>query len=101
MSLISQVLSLFAVPPWLTNLTEKIYEQSGLFPSAINHVLINEYLPDQGIMVCAEPQTLLLVIYLSSPFFLYALNYTLQVFVKSFFDDCLTSIFILKILEIF
>ncbi|KAK7314865.1 hypothetical protein VNO77_33393 [Canavalia gladiata] len=39
-----------ALPPWLTNLTYKIYEESGLFPSAINHVLINEYLPNQGIM---------------------------------------------------
>ncbi|KAH1233888.1 Alpha-ketoglutarate-dependent dioxygenase alkB 6 [Glycine max] len=38
------------VPPWLTNLTQKIYEESGLFPSALNHVLINEYLPNQGIM---------------------------------------------------
>ncbi|KAG8633614.1 hypothetical protein MANES_18G121700v8 [Manihot esculenta] len=31
-------------------ITQRIYEESGLFPSAINHVLINEYLPDQGIM---------------------------------------------------
>ncbi|XP_020204870.1 alpha-ketoglutarate-dependent dioxygenase alkB homolog 6 isoform X2 [Cajanus cajan] len=38
------------LPPWLTNLTQKIYEESGLFPSAMNHVLINEYLPNQGIM---------------------------------------------------
>ncbi|RDX79285.1 Alpha-ketoglutarate-dependent dioxygenase alkB-like 6, partial [Mucuna pruriens] len=38
------------VPPWLTNLTQKINEESGLFPSAMNHVLINEYLPNQGIM---------------------------------------------------
>ncbi|OIV98956.1 hypothetical protein TanjilG_07391 [Lupinus angustifolius] len=38
------------LPPWLINLTQKIYEESGLFPSAINHVLINEYLPNQGIM---------------------------------------------------
>lgn len=38
------------LPPWLTRITAKIYEKSGLFPSAINHVLINEYLPDQGIM---------------------------------------------------
>jgi len=40
------------VPPWLTKITAKIHESSGLFPSAINHVLINEYHPDQGIMVC-------------------------------------------------
>ncbi|XP_054787092.1 uncharacterized protein LOC129293255 [Prosopis cineraria] len=39
-----------ALPPWLTNLTQKICERSGLFPSAINHVLINEYLSNQGIM---------------------------------------------------
>ena len=43
-----------AVPPWLTRITEKICEESGLFPSSINHVLINEYLPNQGIMVCPE-----------------------------------------------
>jgi hypothetical protein len=39
------------VPPWLTKITAEIHESSGLFPSAINHVLINEYHPDQGIMV--------------------------------------------------
>ncbi|CAK7323456.1 unnamed protein product [Dovyalis caffra] len=38
------------LPPWLTKITQRISEESGLFPSAINHVLINEYLPDQGIM---------------------------------------------------
>ncbi|CAK8532498.1 unnamed protein product [Lathyrus sativus] len=38
------------LPPWLTNLTHKISEESGLFPSPINHVLINEYQPNQGIM---------------------------------------------------
>ncbi|KAL3518875.1 hypothetical protein ACH5RR_021464 [Cinchona calisaya] len=38
------------LPPWLTTFTGRIFERSGLFPSAINHVLINEYLPDQGIM---------------------------------------------------
>ncbi|CAM8910280.1 unnamed protein product [Rhodiola kirilowii] len=38
------------LPPWLSNLTRRISERTGLFPSAINHVLINEYLPDQGIM---------------------------------------------------
>ena len=40
-----------SVPSWLTKITEKIHESTGLFPSAINHVLINEYHPDQGIMV--------------------------------------------------
>lgn len=45
---------LFAVPPWLTRITERINEKSGLFPSSVNHVLINEYLPNQGIMVCSE-----------------------------------------------
>ncbi|KAI3511651.1 hypothetical protein L1887_18808 [Cichorium endivia] len=38
------------LPPWLTKITEKIKEELLLFPSAINHVLINEYLPNQGIM---------------------------------------------------
>uniref|UniRef100_A0A1J3JH41 Alpha-ketoglutarate-dependent dioxygenase alkB-like protein 6 n=1 Tax=Noccaea caerulescens TaxID=107243 RepID=A0A1J3JH41_NOCCA len=38
------------LPSWLTKITEKTHESSGLFPSAINHVLINEYHPDQGIM---------------------------------------------------
>lgn len=38
------------LPPWLTRITHRIFEKSGLFPSAINHVLINEYLPNQGIM---------------------------------------------------
>ncbi|XP_037495769.1 alpha-ketoglutarate-dependent dioxygenase alkB homolog 6 isoform X2 [Jatropha curcas] len=38
------------VPPWLMKITQRIFEESELFPSAINHVLINEYLPDQGIM---------------------------------------------------
>lgn len=44
----------YAVPPWLTAITQRISEQTGLFPSPINHVLINEYLPDQGIMVCGQ-----------------------------------------------
>ncbi|KAK2367283.1 oxidoreductase [Trifolium repens] len=39
-----------ALSPWLTNFTQKICEESGLFPSPINHVLINEYQPNQGIM---------------------------------------------------
>ncbi|KAM1752914.1 hypothetical protein ACFX1T_005408 [Malus domestica] len=38
------------LPSWLTKITCKIYEESGLFPLPINHVLINEYLPNQGIM---------------------------------------------------
>lgn len=38
------------LPAWLTKLTKRIFEESELFPSAINHVLINEYLPTQGIM---------------------------------------------------
>lgn len=38
------------LPAWLAKITERICEASGLFPSAINHVLINEYLPSQGIM---------------------------------------------------
>ncbi|WZY69018.1 hypothetical protein YC2023_001258 [Brassica napus] len=38
------------LPSWLTKITAKIHESTGLFPSNINHVLINEYHPDQGIM---------------------------------------------------
>ncbi|KAH7837463.1 hypothetical protein Vadar_014133 [Vaccinium darrowii] len=38
------------LPPWITRITERISDESGLFPSAINHVLINEYQPYQGIM---------------------------------------------------
>ncbi|XP_020595789.1 alpha-ketoglutarate-dependent dioxygenase alkB homolog 6 isoform X2 [Phalaenopsis equestris] len=38
------------LPPWLKKITKRIYEKTSLFPSDINHVLINEYLPDQGIM---------------------------------------------------
>ncbi|KAH9620223.1 hypothetical protein KSS87_022333, partial [Heliosperma pusillum] len=37
-------------PPWLTKLNQKICEEFGIFPAVPNHVLINEYLPDQGIM---------------------------------------------------
>ncbi|KAF4346780.1 hypothetical protein G4B88_004622 [Cannabis sativa] len=39
------------LPPWLAKVTLKICEETGLFPAPINHVLINEYLPNQGIMV--------------------------------------------------
>lgn len=39
-----------AVPPWLTKITDRICQWTGLFPSSINHVLINEYHPNQGIM---------------------------------------------------
>ncbi|TVU31108.1 hypothetical protein EJB05_22779, partial [Eragrostis curvula] len=39
-----------ALPPWLTKITDRICQWTGLFPSAINHVLINEYHPNQGIM---------------------------------------------------
>ncbi|CAO2836819.1 unnamed protein product [Amaranthus hypochondriacus] len=38
------------LPPWLTRVTQRLYEELGIFPAAPNHVLINEYLPDQGIM---------------------------------------------------
>jgi len=38
------------VPSWLSTITQKICDWTGLFPSPINHVLINEYLPGQGIM---------------------------------------------------
>ncbi|KAH7293565.1 hypothetical protein KP509_28G031100 [Ceratopteris richardii] len=38
------------LPPWLSDLTGRICEDVGLYPSPINHVLINEYHPGQGIM---------------------------------------------------
>lgn len=38
------------LPPWLTTITHRIQKETALFPSSINHVLINEYLPHQGIM---------------------------------------------------
>ncbi|XP_021848165.1 uncharacterized protein [Spinacia oleracea] len=38
------------LPPWLTRITQRIHEKLGIFPASPNHVLINEYLPDQGIM---------------------------------------------------
>ncbi|KAG5517798.1 hypothetical protein RHGRI_038238 [Rhododendron griersonianum] len=38
------------LPPWIRRITERISDESCLFPSAINHVLINEYRPNQGIM---------------------------------------------------
>ncbi|OAE18945.1 hypothetical protein AXG93_1976s1520 [Marchantia polymorpha subsp. ruderalis] len=38
------------VPSWLKPLTEKIESETGLFPSPINHILVNEYEPGQGIM---------------------------------------------------
>ncbi|KAM0953889.1 putative oxoglutarate/iron-dependent dioxygenase, alpha-ketoglutarate-dependent dioxygenase AlkB [Dioscorea sansibarensis] len=38
------------LPPWLKKVTGRIRQCTGLFPSEFNHVLINEYLPDQGIM---------------------------------------------------
>jgi alkylated DNA repair protein alkB family protein 6 len=43
-----------ALPSWLTRITDRICQWTGLFPSAINHVLINEYHPNQGIMVCNQ-----------------------------------------------
>ncbi|XP_047258960.1 alpha-ketoglutarate-dependent dioxygenase alkB homolog 6 isoform X13 [Capsicum annuum] len=46
------------LPPWLTRITRRINEKSGLFPSSINHVLINEYLPNQGIMDRKTGQTI-------------------------------------------
>jgi hypothetical protein len=52
-----------AVPPWLTKITDKICQWTGLFPSAINHVLINEYHPNQGIMV-SNHQVLIVHFYL-------------------------------------
>ncbi|XP_057864425.1 alkylated DNA repair protein ALKBH6 homolog isoform X1 [Cryptomeria japonica] len=39
-----------ALPSWLSTIIQKICDWTKLFPSPINHVLINEYLPGQGIM---------------------------------------------------
>ncbi|KAG6550699.1 hypothetical protein Mapa_007796 [Marchantia paleacea] len=39
-----------SLPSWLKPLTERIDSETGLFPSPINHVLVNEYEPGQGIM---------------------------------------------------
>ncbi|KAH9294698.1 hypothetical protein KI387_038286, partial [Taxus chinensis] len=39
-----------ALPSWLSTITQRITDWTRLFPSPINHVLINEYLPGQGIM---------------------------------------------------
>ncbi|KAJ1295517.1 hypothetical protein BS78_01G230300 [Paspalum vaginatum] len=38
------------LPSWLTKITDRVCQWSSLFPSSINHVLINEYHPNQGIM---------------------------------------------------
>ncbi|KAH9542174.1 hypothetical protein CY35_14G102600 [Sphagnum magellanicum] len=38
------------VPPWLITVTQRIAKETTLFPAPINHVLVNEYLPGQGIM---------------------------------------------------
>eukprot|EP00897_Mesotaenium_endlicherianum_P009546 jgi/Mesen1/861/ME000114S10941 len=38
------------VPPWLNAITERLTRDIGLFPKPINHVLVNEYKPGQGIM---------------------------------------------------
>ncbi|KAH9542173.1 hypothetical protein CY35_14G102600 [Sphagnum magellanicum] len=43
--LLAQVL-----PPWLITVTQRIAKETTLFPAPINHVLVNEYLPGQGIM---------------------------------------------------
>eukprot|EP00249_Psilotum_nudum_P008279 c21160_g1_i1 orf=283-1047(+) len=39
-----------SLPQWLSVLTEKICKDTGLFPSDMNHVLVNEYLSGKGIM---------------------------------------------------
>lgn len=38
------------LPLWLEALAARLQQDTGLFPSAINHVLVNEYQPGQGIM---------------------------------------------------
>ncbi|KAG0558732.1 hypothetical protein KC19_10G049600 [Ceratodon purpureus] len=37
------------IPVWLSSVTEKITKETNLFPAPINHVLVNEYMPGQGI----------------------------------------------------
>lgn len=37
------------IPAWLSSITDKITKETNLFPAPINHVLVNEYLPGQGI----------------------------------------------------
>jgi alkylated DNA repair protein alkB family protein 6 len=37
------------VPGWIKTVTEKITKETKLYPAPINHVLVNEYLPGQGI----------------------------------------------------
>uniref|UniRef100_A0ACD5UMJ7 Uncharacterized protein n=1 Tax=Avena sativa TaxID=4498 RepID=A0ACD5UMJ7_AVESA len=59
-----------AVPPWLTKITERICQWTALFPSAINHVLINEYHPNQGIMLHQDGPAyfpVVAIIFLASP----------------------------------
>ncbi|XP_062016409.1 alkylated DNA repair protein ALKBH6 homolog isoform X4 [Rosa rugosa] len=55
------------LPSWLTKITCRIYEESGLFPSPINHVLINEYLPNQGIMDGPAYYPVVAILSLGSP----------------------------------
>ena len=43
-----------AVPSWLSTLTGDIQRHTAFFPTPINHVLVNEYLPGHGIMVCNQ-----------------------------------------------
>eukprot|EP00051_Salpingoeca_urceolata_P008734 m.108420 g.108420 ORF g.108420 m.108420 type:complete len:236 (-) comp15913_c2_seq2:139-846(-) len=38
------------LPPWLTPLMQRIDQMGAFFGEASNHVLVNEYLPGQGIM---------------------------------------------------
>ncbi|GBG87491.1 hypothetical protein CBR_g45550 [Chara braunii] len=47
-----------SLPQWLKALTERLRRELGLFPSPINHVLINEYKLAQGIMVADDPHPL-------------------------------------------
>jgi alkylated DNA repair protein alkB family protein 6 len=41
---------MIAVPPWLITVTQRIAKETTLFLAPINHILVNEYLPGQGIM---------------------------------------------------
>ena len=42
---------------WISKITQRICGKTGLLHSPINHVLINDYLPDQGVMKHHFPVT--------------------------------------------
>lgn len=46
------------VPRWLEDVMKDIVARTDMFPAPLNHVLINEYLPGQGIMVSFQDSSL-------------------------------------------